>query len=97
MKDACADLRSWGHAGGVSGSIILKADGERAIGAVRDAIAKYHGGKVVIEGPTKGESQSNGRVEEAGKTVRFFGKVLKDQIEDNARMTLDSQDAITDG
>ena len=35
-----------------------------------------HGGIVVQEGPAVGESQSNGRVEEAGKTVREFVRVL---------------------
>ena len=67
VRDASAELKTWGHAGGESGSIILKADGEKPIGAVRDAIAKFHGGRVGIEGPSKGESASNGRAEEAGK------------------------------
>ena len=48
VRDASAELKTWGHAGGESGSIILKADGEKPIGAVRDAIAKFHGGRVGI-------------------------------------------------
>ena len=72
IKDMAEELRSWGHAGGESGHIILKSDGERAIVAVREALARYHGGKVVQEPPPKGESQSNGAVESAGETVREF-------------------------
>ena len=34
------------------------------------------------EGPPPGEHQSNGRVEEAGKTMRGLAKVFKDAIED---------------
>ena len=45
-------------------------DGEPAVLAVRDALAKYHGGIVVQEGPAVSESPSNGLVEEAGKTVK---------------------------
>ena len=66
--------------GGTAGNIILKSDGEPAFLAVRDAPAKYHGSIVVQEGPAVGESQSNGHFEEAGKTVRDFVRVLKEQI-----------------
>ena len=44
----------------------MKSDNENPIVAVRDALAKYHGGNVVIDKPPKYESQSNGTVEEAG-------------------------------
>ena len=54
---------------------------EKAIVAVRDTLAKYHGGKVIPENPAKGESQSNGAVEEAGKTVREFVRVIKEHLE----------------
>ena len=67
VKDISEEFKSWGHHGGQTGHIILKSDGEAAIKAVRDAVARYHGGSVVPESPPKGESQSNGRVEEAGK------------------------------
>ena len=56
-----------GHAGGTGGRIILKCDGEAGIKAARNAVAKFHGGEVIPEEPAKGESQSNGLVEEAGK------------------------------
>ena len=75
VRDMSAELKAWGHGGGSSGSIILKSDNENAIAAVRDAVAKLHGGRVIPEGPAKGESQSNGRAEEAGKTVRGFTRM----------------------
>ena len=53
------------------------------------------GGKVVPEGPPKGESQSNGAVEEAGKTVREFVRVLKEHLEYYANMQLKCDDVIT--
>ena len=36
-----------------------------------------------MESPAKGESQSNGAVEEAGKTVREFARLFKDVVETN--------------
>ena len=95
IKDMSMELKSWGHPGGDGGHIILKADGEKSIIAVRDALARYHGGKVVPEGPPKGESQSNGAVEEAGKTVREFVRVLKEHLEYYANMQLKCDDVIT--
>ena len=95
IKDMSEELRDWGHPGGENGHIILKSDGENSIVAVRDALAKYHGGKVVPESPPRGESQSNGAVEEAGKTVREFVRVLKEQVEDNAKIKIECAEALT--
>ena len=39
-------------------------------------------------------SQSNGRVEEAGKTVREFVRVLKEQIEGKTNVMLQCDDVI---
>ena len=75
VKDMDAEMKAWGHPGGVSGHIIIKSDGESAVVALRKAVSEYHGGRVSPEAPAKGESPSNGRIEEAGKTVR--GKVLQ--------------------
>ena len=47
-----------------------KNNNEEAIVAVREAVAKFHGGRIIPEGPARGESKSNGLVEEAAKTVR---------------------------
>ena len=49
IKDMSLELKAWGHPGGEGGHIILKSDGEKAIVAVRDTLAKYHGGKVIPE------------------------------------------------
>ena len=95
IKDMSDELRAWGHPGGEGGHIILKSDGERAIVAVRDALAKYHGGKVVPESPPRGESQSNGTAEEAGKTVREFVRVLKEQVEHSAKIELGCAEVLT--
>ena len=81
VKDMSDELKSWGHTGGQSGHIVLKSDGEPSIVALREALAKYHGGRVVQESSAKGESASNGAVEVAGRTVREFVRVLKEQVE----------------
>ena len=52
IKDMAEELRAWGHTGGDNGHIILKSDGERAIVAVREALARYHGGKSGAGEPT---------------------------------------------
>ena len=95
IKDIAEELQAWGHSGGEAGHIILKSDGERSITAVREAVAKYHGGKVVPESPPRGESQSNSPVEEAGKTVREFVRVLKEQVEFNTGVQLQCAEAFT--
>ena len=41
-----------------------------------------------------GESQSNGAVEKAGKTTREFVRVIKEHIEDYAKMQLECDDAV---
>ena len=81
IKDTHEELKSWGHPGGESNELILKSDGEPAIVAVREKLSRYHGGKITPEQPPKGESSSNGKVEEAGKTIRSMAKVFKDMIE----------------
>ena len=74
--------------------MILKSDGERAIVALREAIAKLHGGSITPEQPPKGEHQSNGVVEEAGKTVRDMARVLKIQVESNIKRQLEMSEPI---
>ena len=95
IRDMSDELRAWGHPGGESGHIILKSDGEQAIVALRDSLAKYHGGKVVPESPPRGESASNGAVESAGKLVREFVRVLKEQVEHSAQLDLGTTDVLT--
>ena len=69
-------------------------DTENAIKAFRTKLFKYHGGRMIPEDPAKGESASNGKAEEAGKTVREFVKLMKLQIEDGARCELTGDGAI---
>ena len=94
IKDVVAELRSWGHQGGERGELILKSDNENSIVAVRDAVGKFLGGRIIPESPAKGESKSNGEVEEAGKTVREFAVVLKDMMEFKAKINIEQDDVI---
>ena len=76
VKDMHQELKSWGHPGGAKNALILKSDGEPAIVAVREALARCHGGLVTPEQPPAGEHQCNGTAEEAGRTVRDHARVL---------------------
>ena len=93
IKDVSDELKSWGHPGCESGHFIVKSDGEPAITAVCDALARLHDGKVVPERPPVAEHQSNGAIEEAGKTTREYARVLKLQLE-KAKMELQPADNI---
>ena len=55
-RDISEELEAWGHAGCVGGKIATKCGGEAGIKAARCAVAKYHGGVVILENPAKGES-----------------------------------------
>ena len=94
VQDICSELKTWGHQGGPQGNIIIKCDGETSIQAVRAAVAQRIGGRVSFEGPPKGESQSNGTIEEAGKTVREYARILKFQIEQETKIKIQATDAI---
>jgi len=61
---------------------------------LRDVLGKLIGGRIIPEGPPKGESQSNGRIEESCKTIRGFTKVLKEQLEEEAGINLTGADNI---
>ena len=91
IDDMQRDLKSWGHPGGESNHMIFKTDGEASIKVVRNRLARQLGGEVVTESPAQGESQSNGLVEEAGKTVREFVRVFKDVIETKTRAKVKKQ------
>ena len=94
IQDMVNELKSWGHSGGSGGHVILKCDNENAVKALRDAVGRLLGGRVIPENPPKGESQANGMVEQTVSTVRGFVKVLKNQIEDMADSELDGKDNI---
>ena len=87
--DMSKELKSWGYAGGPDGHIVVKSDNEISIKNVVDALARHHGGRVVPELSAKGESQSNGRAEEAGKTTRGFARVMKFQLEEKAGIEIE--------
>ena len=81
VRDLHAELKSWGSPGGSDNRLIIKSDGESPIVAVREALARKHGGIISPEQPPKGEHASNGVVEEAGKTIRDMAKVLNVHLE----------------
>ena len=66
IKDLSDELKSWRHPGGEAGHLILKSDGEPAITAVCESLARLHGGKVVPERPPVGEHPSNEAIESDG-------------------------------
>ena len=74
VKDAVEELWYWGHNGGSNRHIRIKSDGEASIRAVRLAISKLLGGRVVHEETPVGESESNGRAEASIKIVRQYTK-----------------------
>ncbi len=55
-----------------------------------ETLGKYHGGKVILEFPAKGESQSNGVAEGAVRIVRDFARVLKDQSEHHTKVQIEA-------
>ena len=94
ISDLHEELKAWGHHGGEGGHVIFKSDNEPAIVEVREALARHHGGKVVVDRPPKFESQSNGTVEEAGKTIREFALIFKGVIETKTEVKIDGSMAI---
>ena len=81
VKDMHQELKPWGHPGGGRNEIILKSDGEPAIVAVREALARCHGGQVTPEQPPKGEHQANGLAEVTGRHIRDQVRVMKLQLQ----------------
>ena len=82
VKDMHQEQRSWGYPGGARNACILKSDGEPAIVAVREALARCHGGRITPEQPPRCEHQANGAAEEAGRTIRDHARVLKLDLEE---------------
>ena len=76
---------------------VIKNDGESPIVAIREALARKHGGTISPEQPPKGEHASNGVVEEAGKTMRDMAKVLKLQLESKPSRSLHMKEPIMHG
>ena len=61
VKDLHEELKSWGHMGGTAGNIVVKTDGEASIVALRNALARYHGGTVTPEVPRQGRVRPMGQ------------------------------------
>ena len=66
----------------------MKADGERSLKALRDAVARCHGGIIVPEVCARGESESYGVAHQATQAVAEFVRVLKEQIEVKTKVKL---------
>ena len=49
IKDMREELKAWGYPGGAQYAFILQSDGEAAIVAVREALARCHGGRITPE------------------------------------------------
>ena len=94
VRDMSEELKSWGHVGGDSGRLILKSDGEWSIKALKDALSRYHGGVIIPEVSARGESQSNGCCEQAVQVVAEFIRVLKEQVEQKAKVKLNLENNI---
>ena len=83
IKDLHEELKAWGRPGGDGNALIVKTDGKRANVALPEALAKEHGGLTTPEQPPNAEHAANGRVEQAGRTIRDMVRVLKFQLEAN--------------
>ena len=81
IQDTVDELKASGHTGGAGGHITRKSDNHNAVKALKDAVDKLLGGRVIQHNPPKGESHPNGRIEEAGKTLRGFASEMKDQVQ----------------
>ena len=97
VEDMQKELKNWGHSGGEQCHLIFKSDGESSIKAVRDKLARKMGGRIVMEQPAQGESQSNGTVEEAGKIVREFVRLVKDVLESNLQVKIGTREPYYNG
>ena len=86
------ELDNWGYRGQ---ELILRADQESALEAVRKAVMAMRVGKSVPESPPVGESAANGRIEEAGKRMREFVRTMTDQLEFQIKEKLKSDAPIT--
>ena len=95
IKDMAEELKIWGHPGGPQDKLILKSDGESSIMALRDQLARMHGGQTMVETSAKEEHQSNGIAEESVRIVRGMTLTLKSQLEQNTGKRLQSDHCIT--
>ncbi|MDA8584018.1 hypothetical protein N9L68_07275 [bacterium] len=77
VKDTHQEVKASGHPGDGQNALILKSDGELAIVAVREALARCHRGRANPEKPPRGEHQANVLAEVSGRHVRDHARVLE--------------------
>ena len=75
-------------------ALLTKTDGEPAIIALREAVTSLRDGETIPESLAKGESQSNGKVERAVRTLRARMRTMKYYIQDKANMKIGSDQPI---
>ena len=54
VQDMHEELKSWGRPGGSNSRLIMKSDSEKPMVALREALARRHGGMVTPEQPRGG-------------------------------------------
>ena len=74
--------------------VILKSDQEPSIVPLCDAVRNGWHGEVVPEASPKGESKSNGEVERAVQSVHGLARTLKDVLEQQAGIALESRSSL---
>ena len=62
--------------------------------AVREALARCHGGRVTPEQPPAGEHQANGTAEEAGRTIRDHARVLNIDLQSKIKRNIEATEPI---
>ena len=94
MQDMVDERKPWGYAGDPGGHSILKSDNENAVKALKDAVGKLLGERVIPQNSPKGHSQSNGSIEEAGKTITGCITKMKDHAQAKSGLKLERTDNI---
>ena len=84
-KEIANDLTLWGH-----NNCVFKSDQERSMVAVYNEVAKMRAPyKLVPEHSPKGDSQSNGSIERANRSVKGQMRVLLFALEANIKKKID--------
>ena len=74
--------------------VIFKSDQEPSIVALCDVVKNGWHGEIVLEASPKGESKSSGEVERAVQSVPGLARTLKDFLEQQSGITLESRSAL---
>ena len=76
IKRLAGDIELLGYS-----ELVLKSDGEPAITALKEAVKRERGERIVLEAPPVYESRANGVVENAIQQVQGQFRVIKDALE----------------